>query len=68
MIRLLTLLENQPLYYFTLPNTRRFLLFKGEPLGGKGLTGPICPSLFLNLFPPRPGETGPFIILLCDPV
>ena len=25
------------------------LLVKGEPLGGKDLTGPICPSLSLNL-------------------
>ena len=27
------------------------LLIKGEPLGGKGLTEPICPSLFLNIYP-----------------
>ena len=33
------------------------LLFKREPLGGKGLTGPMsCPSPFLNPFPPP--ETG----------
>ena len=30
------------------------VLVKGDPLGGKGLTGPICSSPFLNLFPPRP--------------
>ena len=36
-----------------------------EPLGGKGLTGPICPSLFLNPFPPRPAKTVPFVSLLC---
>ena len=41
------------------------LLVKGEPLGGKGLTGPICPSLFLNPFSPRPAKTVPFVILLC---
>ena len=41
------------------------LLVKGEPLGGKGLTGPISPSLLLNPFPPRPAKTGPFVILLC---
>ena len=33
-------------------------------LGNKGLTGPICPSLFRNPFPPRPSQTVPFIILL----
>ena len=27
-----------------------------------GLTGPTCPSLFLNPFPPRAAEAGPFII------
>ena len=47
------------LRYFTLSNAKKFLLIKG----GKGLTGPICPSLFLNPFPPRPAETS--IILLC---
>ena len=41
------------------------LLMKGDPLGGKGLTGPICPSLFLNLSSPRPVKTIPFVILLC---
>ena len=41
------------------------LLIKQEPLGGKGLTGPICPYLFLNPFPPRLAKTGPFVILLC---
>ena len=41
------------------------LLLKGEPLGGKGLTGPICPSLFLNSFPPKPANASPFVILLC---
>ena len=54
---------------FTLSNARRFYSsVMGEPLGvgGKGLTGPICPSLFLlNPFPPKPAKTGPFIILLC---
>ena len=34
------------------------LLIKGEPLGGKGLTGPVCLSLFLNPFPPTPGGKG----------
>ena len=32
------------------------------------LTGPICPSLFLNPFPPRPAKTAPFIILLSSNV
>ena len=41
------------------------LLVKGEPLGGKGFIGPICPSLFLKPFPPRPAKTDPFVILLC---
>ena len=41
------------------------LLIKGEPLGGKGLTGPIYTSLFLNPFSPRPAQTSPFIIVLC---
>ena len=41
------------------------LLVKGEPLGGKGLTEPICPSLFLNPFPPRAAKSGRFVILLC---
>ena len=40
------------------------LLIKGEPLGGKGLTGPIYTSLFLNPFSPRPAQTSPFIIVL----
>ena len=35
------------------------LIIMGEPLGGKGLTGPICPSLFLNLFSLIPGKTIP---------
>ena len=34
-------------------------------LGGKGLTGPTCPSLFLNPFSPRPAKTVPFVSLLC---
>ena len=38
------------------------ILIKGEPLGGKGLTGPTCPSLFLNPFSPRPAKT---VQLLC---
>ena len=29
------------------------------------LTGPICPTLFLNPFPPRLAKTIPFVILLC---
>ena len=33
--------------YFTV-NSQAILFVKGEPLGGKGLTEPICPSLFLN--------------------
>ena len=33
-------------------------------MGGKGLTEPICPFLFLNPFPPRPNKIGPFVILL----
>ena len=39
------------------------LLIKAER--GKGLTRPICSSLFLNPFPPRPAKTGSSIILLC---
>ena len=42
------------------------LLIKWEPLGGKKLTEPlICPSLFLNPFPPRAAKSGHFVILLC---
>ena len=41
------------------------LLVKGEPLSGKGLTEPICPSLFLNTFPPRAAKRGHFVVLLC---
>ena len=41
------------------------LLVKREPLGGKGLTGPICPSLISLTFSPRPAKTIPFVILLC---
>ena len=41
------------------------LLVKGEPLSGKGLTGPTCPSLFLNPFSPKPAKTVPFVSLLC---
>ena len=42
------------------------LLVKGEPLGGKELiTEPICPSLFLNPFPPRAAKSEHFVILLC---
>ena len=33
-------------------------------MGGKGLTGPTCPSLFLNPFSPRPAKTVPFVSLL----
>ena len=51
------------LFYSVLHQT--ILLVKGEPLGGKGLTGPICPSLFLNPFSPRPAQTVPFVSLLC---
>ena len=40
------------------------VLIKGELLGGKGLTRPICPSLFLNPFSPRLANTGHFVILL----
>ena len=47
--------------YFTLSNASTILLIKGEPIGGKGLTGPICPSLFLNPFPPIPAKTVPFV-------
>ena len=57
--------RHHPLCYFTLSDTKRFILVKGEPLGGKGLTWPICPSLFLNPFPLRPAKTVPFVILLC---
>ena len=42
------------------------LLVKGEPLGGKGLTEPICPSLFLNPFPPKAAKSGHFVILLSN--
>ena len=41
------------------------LLVKGEPLGGKGLTEPVSPSLFLNPFPPRAAKSGHYVILLC---
>ena len=42
------------------------LLVKGEPLGGKWLTGPICPYLFLNPSPARPQKTGaPFSFISC---
>ena len=41
------------------------LLIKGEPLAGKELPEPICPSLFLNPFPPRAAKSGHFVILLC---
>ena len=37
----------------------------GEPLSGKGLTGPTCPSLFLNPFSPRLAKTIHFVSLLC---
>ena len=33
-------------------------------MGWRGLTGPICPSLFLNFFSPSPAKTVPFVILL----
>ena len=49
------------LRYFTLSNAKKCLLIKG----GKGLTGPIYPSLFLNPFSPRPTQTNYFVILLC---
>ena len=39
------------------------LLVKGEPLGRKGLTEPICPSLFLNPFPPRATKSIHFVIV-----
>ena len=32
---------------------------------GRVLTGPICPSLFINPLLPRPTKTSTFIILLC---
>ena len=54
-----------PLCYFTLSNNDNFILIKGEALVGIGLTGPICPFLFLNPFPPRPAKTTPFVTLLC---
>ena len=44
------------------------LLINGEPLGGNGLTGPICPFLFLNPFSPTPAKIGPFVILLCQTI
>ena len=55
------------LCYFTLSNTRRFYSSRDSlwSPGGKGLTGPICPSLFLNSFFPRPAKASPFVILLC---
>ena len=41
------------------------LLVNGEPLGGKGLTGPICPSSSLTFpLPVRP-KPPPYVILLC---
>ena len=50
----------------TLSNTRQFYSSR-EWLSvwelGKGLTGPICLTLFP--FPPRPAKIGPFVILLC---
>ena len=48
-------LPDTRLYYFTQSNARRFYLSR-EPLDGKGLTGPICPSLFLNAFSPKPAK------------
>ena len=56
-------LPDRPLCYFTLSKT--ILLVKGEPLGGKGLIVPTCPTLFLNPFSPRPVKTVPFVSLLC---
>ena len=41
------------------------LLVKGEPLGGKRLTGPIFPSFFFNR-PDHPNR--PFFILLCPTI
>ena len=38
---------------------------QGRASGGKGLTGSICPSLFLNPFSPRLAKTVPFVSLLC---
>ena len=36
--------QNRPLCHFTLSNARRFLLIKGEPLGGKGLNNDAEPQ------------------------
>ena len=46
------------IYYYILMNRWKI----------KGLTGSICPSLFLNPFPPRPESKPlppPLVILLC---
>ena len=40
-------------------------LVNGERLGGKRLTGPICPSLFPNPFTARLAQPGHFVISLC---
>ena len=63
LIQYKNLAQNQPFYYHCL--TQMILLVKGEPLGGKGLTGPICTSLFLNSFPPSVAKTALFVTLLC---
>ena len=54
----------RPLLFYSV-KCQVILLLKGEPLCGKGLTGPICPSLFLNSFPPKLANASPFVILLC---
>ena len=49
-------------------HVRQSKITKGTVLAGLGeerLTGPNCPSLFLNPFSPRPAKTSPFVILLC---
>ena len=47
-------LSDQPLCYFSLSNTRQFHLSRESLWVGKGLTGPMPTSLFLNPFPLRP--------------
>ena len=56
----------RPLCYLTLSNVHQTIsLINGEPLGGKGLTGPICPSSSLTFPLGKPTKTVPFVIWLC---
>ena len=66
-LSLLDRLKTDPLLFYSV-KCQTILLVKGEPLGGKGLTGPICSFLVLNYWPPRPAKNRGlhFIILLCQ--